>query len=296
MRTCASMKHMPMKHKIWLAIVLLPMVALSQDLTPAEAADQALRARATQFMQYHVDGNFRKAYDMVAEDTKEEYFNSGKSQLESFKIDAIRFTDNFTKATVSATLSKTAAILGQPFPLTMASESTWKIENGKWVWYNDLKDSAVSPFVPVPSPSSANASPAAADPRTNGPGDVGLPKDFDPKTIAAAAQDILQQVGVDRKEVTLATNRPSDDKVVFHNGMTGSVQLELSGPEIPGFTAKVEQSNVRPGGDAAVVFHYEPNDPAARRDPITVQLVVQPLNQPFAIQVNFTAAGPVTPK
>jgi len=287
-----------MKHLIWISTVLLPMVALSQDLTPAEAAEQALRARATQFMQYHVDGNFRKAYDMVAEDTKEEYFNSGKSQLESFKIEAITFTDNFTKATVSATLTKTTAILGQPFPLTMASRSTWKIENGKWVWYNDLKDSAVSPFVPVPqiAASSATTSPAAADPRTNGPGDIGLPKDFDPKTIAAAAQDILQQVGVDRQEVTLASNRPSDDKVVFHNGMTGSVQLELSGPEVPGFTAKLEQASVRPGGDGAVVFHYEPNESAARRDPITVQLVVQPLNRPFVIRVNFAAAGPVTPK
>ena len=116
------------------------------------------------------------------------------------------------------------------------------------------------------------------------------------KTIAAAAQSILQQVGVDKKEVTLATDRPSEDKVVFHNGMTGSVQLELSAPEVPGFTAKLEQSNVRAGGDVPVVFHYEPGDPAARRDPITVQLVVQPLNQAFAIRVNFAAAGPVTPK
>ena len=95
---------------------MLPLIALGQDQTPAEAADQALRARVTEFLQYHVDGNFRKAYDMVADDTKEEYFNSGKSQLQSFKIDDIKFTDNFTKATVTATMSKMVAVVGQALP------------------------------------------------------------------------------------------------------------------------------------------------------------------------------------
>ena len=75
-------------HGSALPAILLPMIAFRSDcrLRPRQA-ESALRARVTEFLQYHVDGNFRKAYDMVAEDTKDEYFNSGKAQLESFKID-----------------------------------------------------------------------------------------------------------------------------------------------------------------------------------------------------------------
>lgn len=282
-----------MKQRIALSAIFLPMIALGQLQTPAEQAEVALRARVTEFLQYHVDGNFRKAYDMVADDTKEEYFNTGKSRLTGFKIGDIKFTDNFTKATVTATMSKTVAVVGQEMPITTPSTTTWKIENGKWVWYNDVKVSSVNP---LDLSSVLGPAPAAAAPKNNDKDTGGLPKNLDEKAIAAAAKSILQQVSVDRKEATLATDKPSEDKVVFHNGMPGSVQLELNAPAIPGFTAKLEQSNVRAGGDVPVVFRYEPGDSAVRKDPITVQLVVQPTNQSFMIRVNFAAPGPVPQK
>src|SRR5580658_6041018 len=48
--------------------------------------EQALRARVTEFFQFHVEGNFRAAYGMIAEDTKEYYFNTpmGDLTVESF--------------------------------------------------------------------------------------------------------------------------------------------------------------------------------------------------------------------
>jgi hypothetical protein len=274
-----------MKRWIALPAILLPMIAAGQLQTPAEQAQVALRARVTEFLQYHVDGNFRKAYDMVADDTKDDYFNSGKAQLESFKLDDVKLNDDLNRATVTATLSKVMMIAGQVIPMTSPSITTWKIENGKWVWFNDNKAGIGNPMaVGLPRP----PEPAAA--QSNSYNHGGLPKNFDDKTIAAAAQNILQQVGVDKKQVTLATNRVSEDKVVFHNGMPGSVQLELSAPEIPGFSAKIDQPYVRSGGDIPVVFHYEPDETSDRRTPFTVQVVVQPTNQAFPIQVNFAAA------
>jgi len=263
-------------------VVLLPLSMLAQ--APPEV-DQALRARVTEFMQLHVDGNFRKAYEMVAEDTKEDYFNSGKARLTAFKINDVKFGDNFTRATVSATISKTVNVMGTDLPIQMPSTSTWKIENGKWVWYNDAQNAWVTPVGP------ASASPGASSNETA----VTLPKDFDEKAIAAAARSILQQVSVDKQEITLAVDKASEEKVVFHNGMTGSVQVELTVPEIPGFTAKVENRLVRAAADLPVVFRYEPGDRAVRRDPAEVQITVQPLNQVFVIRVNFvgTSAPPL---
>ena len=99
---------------------------------------------------------------------------------------------------------------------------------------------------------------------------------------------------MDKKEITLAADKPSEEKVIFHNGMTGSVQLELTVPEIPGFTVKLEQidresGGRRPGG----VSLRAGRSAAARRDPINVQLTVQPLNQVFAIRVKLCAPAPL---
>jgi len=270
-------------------MVLLPLIVLGQQPGPPPEVDQALRARVAEFLQYHVEGNFRKAYDMVAEDTKENYFNTGKIQLTGFKIDDIRYNDDFTKATVNTSMSKIFNFQGQDFPVSMPSAITWKIENGKWVWYNDAKATLVTPMGP-----SIFTQAFSAAPKTNDAGPT--PKDLDDKAIAAAARSILQQVSVDKKEVTLSADKNSEEKVVFHNAMPGSVQLELAVPEVPGFTAKLEQSTVRASGDANLVFHYEPGAQTGRPASVNVQLLVQPLNQAFVIRVNFAATGPLAPK
>jgi len=292
MTLSASIRHMPIKPRSGLtariALLLLPVLALPLMVlaqAPPPEVEQALRARVTEFLQYHVDGNFRKAYDMVAEDTKNSYFNNGKAQLTGFKIDDVKFTDNFTKAVVVATMSKILSFQGQDFPISMPSTITWKIEDGKWVWYNDVKNTWTTPMGPSADP-----------PKANNQGGSELPKTFDDKTIAAAARSILQQVTVDKNEITLTADKTSEQKVVVHNGMPGSVQLELSAPEIPGFTVELQQSTVRAAGDAPVVFHYEPGAQPERREPIAVRVLVQPLNQTLVIRVNFAAPGPVVQK
>ena len=276
-----------MSARIFLSIILLPLITLAQQAPPPEV-DRSLRARVTEFLQYHVDGNFRKAYDMVAEDTKDQYFNMGKVQLKGFTIENVKFTDDFTKATVLTTMSKTVNVAGTDIPVSMPSTITWKIENGKWVWYSEARTPSMLPGI------DSVGTPATAQ----GKGDdgVALPKDFSDQSIAAAARNILQQIGLDKKVITLAADKTSEDTVVFHNGMPGSVQLELSAPEIPGFTAKLGQSIARAAQDIPVVFHYEPGAQAERRDSFNVQLWVQPLNQLFVIRVNFAAPGPVVAK
>src|ERR1700681_470906 len=102
---------------ILLPVALLAPILLGQQQSPPPDMDRVLKARVTEFLQYHVDGNFRKAYDMVAEDTKDDYFASGKIQLKGFAIQGVKFTDDFTKATVSVTISKLFNVAGQDVPI-----------------------------------------------------------------------------------------------------------------------------------------------------------------------------------
>src|SRR5713226_10506477 len=90
-------------------VFTLPMLLWAQEPPPATAppeVDQALRARAAQFGQYQMEGNFRKAYEMVAEDSQDFFFSAPKEKPQAYKIEDVRYADNFTKATVRVTSTR----------------------------------------------------------------------------------------------------------------------------------------------------------------------------------------------
>ncbi len=60
--------------------------------------DAALRARISKFYQAHVDGKYRLAEPLVAEDTKDFFYQANKPHYLSFGITRIDYSDNFTKA------------------------------------------------------------------------------------------------------------------------------------------------------------------------------------------------------
>src|SRR5678816_3242768 len=83
------------------ALIFLPLLAWTQETAPPPELDQALRERCTQFFTYHTDTetqktNFRKAWELVAEESKDFYFSGHKQTYKSFKIDNIKYSDNFT--------------------------------------------------------------------------------------------------------------------------------------------------------------------------------------------------------
>jgi hypothetical protein len=258
-------------------VFLLPLAAFAQ--TPPSEVDQALRARVSEFYQSHVDGTFRKAIDLVAEDTKDYYIGTSKAQFKTFHIDSIQYSDNFTKADVQLTVEQVLKMRAE-FPemvVKVPSLTTWKIEDGKWVWYHDPTKVWTTPMglaqVPAPDP--------------NSKGTVQLPK-VTASSIEAAARQILQQSSVDKSQVTLSTDKPSD-QVVFHNGFPGVVRVSLDGgKETAGFTAELDKTELNVGENAIVKLRYMPKG-KAQQPPISLRLIVEPFNQEFDISVTFGA-------
>src|SRR6266404_6170559 len=119
------------------ALLLVPLAAFAQ--IPAPQVEEALRARVTEFFNYHVEGNFRKAYDLVADDTKDQYFGAQKIQYKSFKIDSVKFSDDFTKADVALTGERSWRMRSQlPETLvTVPMNTSWKLEGGKWMYHEE---------------------------------------------------------------------------------------------------------------------------------------------------------------
>jgi hypothetical protein len=265
-----------------LSLVLFPLLAMAQ--APPPEVDQTLRARVTEFYQDHVDGSFRKAFDLVADDSKDFYFGANKTQFKSFHIDNIDYKDTFTKAIVTLTVQRTMNIQNQQISIPSTGPTSWKIENGKWVWYNDPGESQTTPMGP--------SDPSAIKP--NPDGTVTLPKKLTPEMIEAAAKRIVgqQQSSISKSEVTLPAGVASSEQVIFHNGAPGAVQatLEVS-PELKGFRAELDKTSVNAGENAVLNIGYQPEGQPPATE-VAVRLKVSPFNQMFTVNVKFADSDP----
>jgi hypothetical protein len=151
------------------ALVLFAAALWAQPATQAAAppdVDQALRARVTEFLDYHVRGEFRKAEALVAEDTKEIFYNRNKPRYMGCKgIAQIRYSDNFSKAYVVALCTIPMMIQANPGDTDASGKAqmpigppsapipmTWRVEkDGKWYWYLDPDMDRRSPFGVLPA-------------------------------------------------------------------------------------------------------------------------------------------------
>src|SRR3954470_14312898 len=105
---------------------------------PPARVDEALRARITEFYQYHVNEDYRKAEKLVSEDSQDFFYAHNKPHYLSFRITTIEYLDNFTKAKVTAICEQYLHGLGfEGRPLMVPSTSTWKVVDGKWYWWVD---------------------------------------------------------------------------------------------------------------------------------------------------------------
>jgi len=252
-----------------------------EDKAPPDV-DQALRARVELYYRAFMAGRFKDAYVLVADDSQDAFLESDKQQYKACETIKIRYSDKFTKATVVESCKGEWRWHGVITPTTFPITSSWKIEDGKWVWSYVRPTQVPSPFsptgfIPVP-PSEATAKDAA-----------GVPKD-----MRAAAQNILAKVSVDKKTVNLRPDQSSKDAIHVHNGMPGVIKLQMDPLLVPGLKIVIEKSELAANEDAVVSFEYRQDDPAPCPDCAKkikaksyATLHVLPTAQTFYIGVEF---------
>ena len=99
-------------------------------------------------------------------------------------------------------------------------------------------------------------------------------------------ETLWRQVKPDRSTVELKASAPSSAQITIHNGMPGSVTLELRKPPIPGLEVKLDRTQIPAGEKAVVSFHYEPTKNVPH-EAVRVDVVVQPTNAMFPLQITF---------
>ena len=261
---------------IWLATVSC--LAFGQTAPPADT-DQALRARVTEFLQGFVDRQFRKLLPLVADATQEEFFAMSKAELKSFKLEAIDYNSDFTKAKVHLTVMKIWHAEGNEFLAQEPLDLTWKIEKGSWVWYHELENDTI---VTAMGPSDI----AKIMQGVNGQAPA-LPK-MSQSVIDSMGKNLLVQPVLDKSTVTLAAGKTSSEVVTVHNQARGAMLLSLNAvPKIPGFTATLDKTTVQGGEEAKLSLRYDPPDPSTKPEPALITVVVSPFGQELNVKVDF---------
>lgn len=201
--------------------------------TPPAKVDKALRERASEFFQIHVNGQFRKAEKLVAPDSRDYYYSANKPTYLDFELQRIEYSENFTHARVTALCGQHLAMPGfAGKPVKLPAISTWKIYKGKWYWYIDPESLRQTPFGLLGGAGKGQPQPPGM-----------------PVSIPTTPDFALGKVTPDRPSITLKPGEKAE--VTFTNSAPGTVSLALTGKP-GGFEIAPENLEIPANGKASI--------------------------------------------
>ncbi len=262
-------------------LILCVFALAAQEKKPEPPAappevDAALRARIQQFYQAHVDGKYRLADQVVAEDSKDWFFAAAKPRYLGFEIIRINYSDEFKKAEAVVSCQADWYVRGTKMKVNLPSTSLWKVVDGQWFWYIVPVTEVKTPFGTMNYNGGAvkDGAPPAAVP--------GLPGD--PQVLA---QKILEQVQTDKQDLLLSSYEASSGEVKIFNKMQGPITLraEIDGA-FPGLTFKLDKTEVKAGDSATLQIRFKPKDRVAKPS-LTARVYVEPTAQVLPVKLTF---------
>ena len=228
---------------------ILSLTLIAASVLPVYAAgvpakvDQALRTRVQEFYTAQVNRQYRQVESIVADDTKDLYFQSPKPDMKAFSIQGIEYSPNFKTAVVLVRRTINTFFMGAGVVSIDSTEhSKWKIEKGKWCWYIDPDTRLETPFgrrKPVP---------ADAD-NTVGP--------LGPFQMPSAAALKGQAVQPDRMRIRLDAADPQPAMISLKNLLPGPVTIVLgTAPE--GITTTIANQTIQASASTEVTVTPTP--------------------------------------
>lgn len=261
------------------ALLLYAAAVFAQDAKapaaePPPEVDAALRSRISQFYQAHVDGKYRIADQVVAEDSKDVFFAAAKPRYLGFEIIRINYSANFTKAEAVVSCQADWYLQGHKTKVNLPGTSLWKVEDGQWFWYVLPVKDVKSPFGTLHYNNVESTDSQAPAPPIPG----------DPQVLA---HNILQSVRTDKTQVTLRGYEHSSAEVKIINGMQGpiSISADING-RFPGLTFSLDKKDLKAGESATLTFVCDPKDRVAKPT-LTATISVEPINQVIPITLLF---------
>jgi hypothetical protein len=251
-------------------LALCAFASLAQDPSDLfnrapKAIDDALRARINDFYQFHKNREFRKAEALVAEDTKDFFYDHDKPEVLGFEIARIEYSDGYTRA--KATVLVEQRIMFPGFGgkiMKIPTPSYWKVEDGKWCWYVDQAKLNETPFGVM------KAGPPASNDNSVASIMSGLPADVD---------GLMSLIRADKSALTLTPGETGH--VTIDNGMKGPITLAIQG-KLEGVEAALDQSSVPAGGKTNLTVKAATGAKSG-----TITIMATPLGKAMPIQITI---------
>ncbi len=213
--------------------LLLPVVAVTawaqQNNPVAAEAEKALRARAQEFFELQVGKKYRQAESMVAEDSKDDYYDGGKYNFKSFTIQKVELSNGNTQARVTIVAKVTLVMPQAAFDFDAPITTSWMVEGGQWVLHIEHPTAVQTPFGMI--------KPGTGDGKSTPFGVVGA---------APSASALQEPVKVDRKSVVL-TAGGAPEIVAIANVLPGGVDLEVRSDPVSGLSAELGKKHLEAG-------------------------------------------------
>jgi hypothetical protein len=258
-------------------LLAAPLLSLAQAPAPPAEVDQALRTQATSFLKYQMEGNFRKAYELVAEDSQDYYLGAAKEKSASAELQKIEYSDNFTKAAVTSSSKQTLMMEGRPIEIPSGRIDRWKLENGQWKWYHDASKDVITTVVgTMPAPA---AGPGVAQAPK-------LPKEITPEAAVEAVKRVpaptSQVPPLNRQTMPFKVGQESTEEIVFHNNSPGEVRVDADLiADFPGFVVQPKKFQLKAQEEATFRVTYHPSDKGVFN--ASLRLTVQPFEREVRI-------------
>jgi hypothetical protein len=242
-------------------------LAFTLVLSAAEAppeVDQALRTRMDEFYKLQIDHQFRKAERLIAEESKEFYYEAKKPDIRSYSVDSIQYSDDLKSAVVRIRGKVQIVFPGAP-PMVIESVSpaNWKLEDGLWCWYFDSKSVMDSPMgKAVPTSSSS----APADPMT-----------IFQHTNEAAMKGVVHS---DKETIQFDPANLKAEVITLSNVLPGPVML--SAPKSAAFQISIAKPTLGPTESTQVTI-----TPLAdlKERPDMLNFTVEPVGQTVSVKI-----------
>ena len=233
---------------------------------PPADVDAALRARVQEFFDLHVTAQFRKAEELVAEDTKDFFYTRNKPKYLSCELSTIDYSENFTKANVVMVCEQYIMMPGfADKPMKVPTPSAWKLVDGKWYWWVDQDALRNTPW--------GRMTPGAYPAKGAAPQPPSFPN------IPTSAGFLFKQIRLDKNAVRL--NPGESAEVTISSAAPGVMSLSLPAV-LPGVEAKLDKSALPAGGKATLTLLAAKG---AKSGILNVQ--VEPTTQLLPIQITI---------
>jgi hypothetical protein len=227
-------------------LALIGTAAFAQTEAPQEkppaGVEQAVIERVNELFTMFTKHDYRKAEGWIAEDTKDYYYSGTKPDVHKFEVLSVEFSEQFSHAKVMVRCTEPVVVAGfPPGEMTVVNPTLWKLEDGKWVYYEDPNK--------IHNPGGLEGKiKAAVDQAASGnltPPEVAL------RDLPKDPSFVLGKLVVDRQEITITAG--TEEKILIANGLPGPVSLEPGTP-LPGIEATLDRHDISRGEKATLTL------------------------------------------